>query len=145
MCYKCYHFNLVHLDLPPFPSVSLEESVSPSHQQEPVPSITIDEVPSQADKKSKRESKALTVKPEKKLPDLGVAMKGYMHRKKTGLTKNWEKPYCVLTYQAMYFTTVEENKEYSNMLPISQSCQGKLSETKKGKGHDKHCQVPVSR
>ena len=68
-------------------------------------------------------------------------MKGYIHRKKQGLTTKWEKTYCVLTFQAIYFTTMEDKKEYTNMLAISADCDGKLSETKKG--HDKHIQVPV--
>lgn len=91
--------------------------------------------------KSKRDSKALTIKPDKRLPDQGVAMKGYLHRKKPGLGRSWERTYCVLTYQTMYFTTMEDKKDYTSMLPVSSDSGGKLSETKKGKGHDKHSQV----
>lgn len=71
-------------------------------------------------------------------------MKGYIHRKRPGLTRSWEKTYCVLTYQALYFTTMQDTKDYSSMLSIYPDSEGKLSETKKGKGHDKHSQVPVS-
>lgn len=124
------------------PEIAVTES--PSHNN--VPSITVDEVASQSDqKKSKKETKTLTPKVEKKLPDQGVVMKGYLHRKKPGsLSRSWEKTYCVLTYQSMYFTTVEDNKEYSSMLPIYPDSDGKLAETKKGKGHDKHIQVQVN-
>lgn len=104
----------------------------------------VEEVTSQASKGNKRDSKALGgTKQEKKLPDQGVALKGYIHRKKPGLGRSWEKTYCVLTYQAMYFTTMQDTKEYSGMLPIYPDTECKLSETKKGKGHDKHCQVQV--
>jgi hypothetical protein len=77
---------------------------------------------------------------KKLLPDQGVALKGYLHKKKPGLGRNWEKMYCVLTYQALYFTGMEDNKDYSGMLPIYPDAEAKLSETKKGK----NSKVPVS-
>ena len=127
-------------------SVANSNEVSETSQPpESIPAITVNEVASEPEKKQqKRESKALVPKNEKKIPDQGVAIKGYIHRKKPGLGRNWEKTYCVLTYQAIYFTTVNDNKDYSNMLPIYPDSQGELIETKKGKGHDKHSQVPVS-
>jgi hypothetical protein len=65
-------------------------------------------------------------------------MKGYMYRKKPGLGTRWEKTYCVLTYQAMYFTTVQDNTEYNHMLSLMGDAQKTLS---KMKGHDKNSMV----
>ena len=116
-----------------------------------VPSITIEQPPSSVAPhtpthedtptlKKKRESgKALNVsKPARKLPEQGVEMKGYMYRKKPGLGTRWEKTYCVLTYQAMYFTTMQDNMEYNHMLSLMGDAQKTLSEKK---GHDKNSKV----
>lgn len=85
-------------------------------------------------KKGKRESKALSsIKPEKKLPDQGVTMKGSFLRKKPGISRSWEKTHCVLTYQAFYFSNEVDTKDYSNMLSIYPNMDVKL-ESKKGKG-----------
>jgi len=104
---------------------------------DPVPSITVEDVapaptppPS---KKGKKENKTLTIKPEKKLPDQGVTLKGSFLRKKPGLSRSWEKTYCVLTYQAFYFSNEADTKDYSNMLPIYPNMDVKL-ESRKGKG-----------
>ena len=117
-----------------------------------MPSITIEQPPSSdaadpqtpthADTptlKKKKEKAALGVsKPAKKLPDQGVEMKGYMYRKKPGLGNRWEKAYCVVTYQAMYFTTMQDNTEYNHMLSLMGDAQKTLSEKK---GHDKNSKV----
>lgn len=109
------------------------EDTTKAPKLEAVPSISIEEV-SQASssKKGKRDSKVPAIKLEKRLPDQGVTLKGYIHRKKPGLARNWEKTYCVLTYQAMYFTTEVDNTEYSNMLCLSPGMDAKL-ENKKGR------------
>ena len=68
-------------------------------------------------------------------------MKGYMYRKKPGLGNRWEKAYCVLTYQAMYFTTMQDNTEYNHMLSLMGDAQKILSEKK---GHDKNSKVYIN-
>ena len=101
---------------------------------EAVPSITVEDTGSSVvSKKGKKESKALAVKPEKKLPDQGVTMKGNFLRKKPGISRSWEKTHCVLTFQAFYFSGEADTKDYSNMLPIYPNMDAKL-EYKKGKG-----------
>lgn len=114
-----------------------------------VPTITVEpteppEEPSEeteTGKKNKRESKAFTGKknPQKRteIPDQGVEMKGFLHRK---TWRGWDKCWCVLTYNAAYFTSSEENAEYSNMLPFSEGT-GSLKQQRKG--HDKQSQSLV--
>ena len=58
-------------------------------------------------------------------------MKGYAHRK-VGWNK-WEKCWCILTYNALYFTNVEDNKDYSAMFPISSEAKNSVQQ-KKGQG-----------
>ena len=118
------------------PSITVEEPL-PANEEEPISSTL----------KKKRESKALAVPkpaPVRKLPEQGVEMKGYIHRKKPGLGSRWDKTYCVLTYQAIYFTTMQDNTEYNNMLTLSGDAadQRTLSESKKG--HDKNSMVLVN-
>ena len=115
-----------------------------------VPSITIEQPPSSSpvatpqtptheDTPTLKKKKALGVsKPAKKLPEQGVEMKGYIYRKKPGLGTRWEKTYSVLTYQAMYFTTMQDNVEYNHMLSLMGDAQKTLSEKK---GHDKNSKV----
>ena len=117
---------------------------SPEGSKTELPSITI-ETPTEEGTpvKKKRESKAFlppSAKPksDKVLPDAGVEFKSYVHRKK-GI-KGWEKTYAVLTYQALYFTTIEDNKEYSNIIHLS--ADGSCTVSQK-KGHDKHSQTLV--
>ena len=113
---------------------------------EDVPSITVEEPASEetlsSTLKRKRDSKtpSLTVtKPARKLPDQGVEMKGYIHRKKPGLGAKWDKTYCVLTYQAVYFSTMQDNTEYSHMLSLTgDNQQASISEKK---GHDRSSKV----
>ena len=113
---------------------------------EDVPSITVEEPASEeslsSTLKRKRDSKtpALAVtKPARKLPDQGVEMKGYIHRKKPGLGTKWDKSYCVLTYQAVYFSTMQDNTEYSHMLSLTgDNLQASISEKK---GHDRSSKV----
>lgn len=122
----------------------LAETEENGKAAEDVPSISIEEPPPEEQStpvKKRKESKAPSLKPQsqRKLPDHGVEMKGYVHRKKAaGLGKAWEKTYCVLTYQAVYFTTMEDNKEYTHMFPLSTEVKGSVSPKK---GHDKSSQV----
>ena len=110
---------------------------------EVVPTISIDETANQpsSNKKGKRDGK-LPIKSEKMLPDQGVTLKGYIYRKKPGLARNWEKTWCVLTYQAMYFTTELDNKDYSNMISLSPDMDTKL-ENKKGRNADSFVSVLI--
>ena len=112
-----------------------------------IPSITVEQPPSPAtpstptheDTSTLKKKKALGVsKPAKRLPDQGVEMKGYMYRKKPGLGTRWEKAYCVVTYQAMYFTTMQDNTEYNHMLSLMGDGEKTISEKK---GHDKNSKV----
>ena len=70
-------------------------------------------------------------------------MKGYIYRKKAGLGTRWDKTYCMLTYQAIYFTTMQDNSEYNHMLTLTGDThdQRMLSESKKG--HDKNSMVLI--
>lgn len=76
-----------------------------------------------------RNSKA---KPVNEIPDQGVQIKGYVHRKK-GTFGGWERAYAVATYAAIYFTTGEEVREYHHVCMLSGSGIVKLEK----KGHDK--------
>ena len=119
----------------------------PAIKPEDVPCITVDEPAVENEEeqtgtlKKKRENKGLAVtKPLRKLPDQGVEMKGYIHRKRQGLGTRWDKTYCVLTYQALYFTTMQDNTEYSSMLSLTTDLKANISEKK---GHDKKTKVFV--
>ena len=105
-------------------------------EEEPPTDITEERQPgdseSQANAKKKKESRAAPAPKLRKLPDQGVQMKGHMFRK---TWKGWEKCWCVLTYNALYFTGVEESGEYSHMLAINQEESG--GSIKEKKGHDK--------
>ena len=97
-------------------AVYVNEEVQPS---EPEPQV-----------KKKKESKAAPVAKVRKLPDQGVQMKGYVYRK---MWRGWEKCWCVLTFNAMYFTGVEENAEYSHMLSINPEEGGGSIKEKNGR------------
>ena len=74
-------------------------------------------------------------KPVNEIPDQGIQMKGYVHRKK-GTFGGWERAYAVVTYAAIYFTTGEEVKEYNHVCMLSGSGTVKLEK----KGHDKQAE-----
>lgn len=98
-------------------------------EEDPSPVYVNEEVPEPHGKKRK-ESKAATVAKVRKLPDQGVQMKGYVYRK---MWRGWEKCWCVLTYNAIYFTGVEENAEYSHMLSINPEEGGGSIKEKSGR------------
>ena len=128
-----YYYIIVEpLDTPstePVPTITVEEPVAPS---EPA-----NEQPSPA--KKRKESKVLEPKSEKALPKHGVEIQGNIHRKKPGIGTRWEKTYCVVTYEAIYFTTIEDRGEYNFMLNVVPD--GTTSVSEKAKGHDKHSKV----
>lgn len=92
--------------------------------------------------KKRKESKALEVKSEKVLPKHGVEIQGNIHRKKSGIGTRWEKTYCVVTYESIYFTTVEDRGEYNYMLSVIPDGTTKISE--KDKGHDRQSKVGLT-
>ena len=109
-----------------------------------MPSITVEEPVNEeglsSTLKKKRDSKALAVsKPVRKLPEQGVEMKGYIHRKKQGLGSKWDKTYCVLTYQAIYFSPAPDS-DYNQTLSLT--ADSGISEKK---GHDKNSKVQRDR
>lgn len=114
-----------------------------------MPAITVEEPPPVASEttadrtatKNKKETAGKTLEPtsDRVLPNLGVEMKGHIHRKKPGLGTRWEKTYCVLTYTAVYFTTIEDKGEYNYMLAVETDGNSTISE--KAKGHDKQSKV----
>ena len=77
-------------------------------------------------------SRGHKTKPVNEIPDQGVQIKGYLHRKK-GTFGGWEKVYCVLTYAAIYFTSGEDVREYHHVCMLSGS--GTVKHEKRG--HDK--------
>ena len=106
-----------------------------------MPSITVeaaappeDDSPEQG--KKRRESKSATAKAAKKqrneIPEHGVEMKGFVQRK-SGWGK-WEKSWCVVTYNAIYFTNSGENKDYSHFMPIMPEAKNVVQE-KRGQGN----------
>lgn len=130
---------------------SLEESGTADSAAD-VPSITVEEPTSPQSaanqdtgtlKKKQRDNKTLAAsKLARKLPELGVEMKGYMYRKKPGLGARWDKTYCVLTFQAMYFTSMSDNEEYNHMLSLMGDMQKTMSESK---GRDRNSKVRQSK
>ncbi len=107
-----------------------------------MPKITVEstEVPPEDDSpdqtKKRKESKAVTSskaskKQRSEIPEHGVEMKGFVQRK-VGWGK-WEKSWCVVTYNAMYFTSTEENRDYSHFVPIMPDSK-KSVQQKKGQG-----------
>lgn len=74
-----------------------------------------------------RKSKSLS-----EIPDQGIQIKGYVHRKK-GTFGGWERAYCVVTFASMYFTTGEEVREYHHVCMLS----GTGSVKQEKRGHDR--------
>lgn len=110
------------------PKITVEDEVEPSTD------LTEERQPGESElqAKKKKESRVGPSPKVRKLPDQGVQMKGHMYRK---TWRGWEKCWCVLTYNALYFTGMEESGEYSHMLPINQEESG--GSIKEKKGHDK--------
>ena len=77
-------------------------------------------------------NRAAKSKPVNEIPEQGVQMRGYVHRKK-GTFGGWERAYAVVTYAAIYFTSGEEVKDYHHVCLINGSGTVKLEK----KGHDK--------
>ena len=144
-----YHFAVfpdTHAHIHSPHTVVPEETQENGKTPEGVPNITVEEpLPEEhvTPSRKRKESKVSSLKPtaQNKLPDHGVEMKGYIYRKKPGLGNRWDKTYCIVTYQAVYFTTVDDNKEYNHMLPLSSDITGSVSPRK---GHDKSSQVHTS-
>ena len=111
-------------------------------QKEDVPEIKIDAVtPSEEEivspKRKKFSSTAspargTKTKPLNEIPDQGIQMKGYLHRKK-GTFGGWERVYAVVTYNAIYFTSSEGVREYHHVCMFDGSGIVKIEK----KGHDK--------
>ena len=77
-------------------------------------------------------SRANKTKPVNEIPEQGVQIKGYLHRKK-GTFGGWERAYAVVTYTAIYFTTGEDIREYHHVCPL----EGQGTVKMEKKGHDK--------
>ena len=77
-------------------------------------------------------NRAARGKPVNEIPEQGVQMKGYVHRKK-GTFGGWEKTYAVVTYAAIYFTSGDNVREYHHVCMLSGSGSVKVEK----KGHDK--------
>jgi hypothetical protein len=112
-------------------------------QQQEKPDIVIDPITTSDEEiasplKNKRTSFSISPnrsaksKPVSEIPEQGVQMKGYVHRKK-GTFGGWERAYAVVTYAAIYFTSGEEVREYHHVCLLNGSGTVKLEK----KGHDK--------
>ena len=108
---------------------------------EKVPEIKVEPAEGEDDtssKKKKRESVAVSPshsqkgKPVNEIPEQGIQIKGYVHRKK-GTFGGWERTYGVVTYAAIYFTSGEDVREYHHVCLLCGS--GTVKHEKKG--HDK--------
>lgn len=77
-------------------------------------------------------------KPVNEIPDQGVQVKGYIHRKK-GTFGGWERVYGVITYAAMYFTSGEDVREFHHVCMFSGT--GTVKHEKKG--HDRQSESLV--
>lgn len=112
------------------------EEAPPPEEPKPegdVPKITVEEHKEETQPEEETESlKKKTSKRLSVIPEQGVEKKGYAYRK--NWKKKWEKCFCVLSYQALYFTTSADNKEYTHVLHIVDQ---KSSLTREKKGHDK--------
>ncbi len=108
-------------------------------EEQEVPKITVEtapEAPEDSDQAKKRKesrvSSAKGTKKQNEIPELGVAIKGFVQRK-TGWSK-WEKSWCVVTYNAIYYTGQEGNKDYSHFTPIMPDSRNSVQD-KKGPGN----------
>ena len=123
----------------------LETSIEDDKQEKPleeeIPEIKVEPAEGEEEMapKKKRTSFAVSpsrsrtkAKPLNEIPDQGIQMKGYVHRKK-GTFGGWERTYCVVTFTAMYFTTGEDVREYHHMCMFD----GVGSVKREKKGHDK--------
>ena len=120
---------------------SIEDDKQEKPPEEEIPEIKVEPAEGEEEMapKKKRTSFAVSpsrsrtkAKPLNEIPDQGIQMKGYVHRKK-GTFGGWERTYCVVTFTAMYFTTGEDVREYHHMCMFD----GVGSVKREKKGHDK--------
>ena len=129
--------------LPPAPAPAEAEEEGEQSQEKPtseeVPEIKIEPV-STSEENSPRKRASIVPspnrtaknKPVSEIPEQGIQIKGYIHRKK-GTFGGWERAYAVVTYAAIYFTSGEEVKEYHHVCLLNGSGTVKMEK----KGHDK--------
>lgn len=125
------------------PKEQQDEQQPPQKVEEPPPPAVIEPNTTSDEEnasplKKKRTSfavspnRAAKSKPVNEIPEQGVQMRGYVHRKK-GTFGGWERTYAVVTYAAIYFTSGEEIREYHHVCLLNGSGTVKLEK----KGHDK--------
>lgn len=102
----------------------------------PVPTITVETTEGDElnQAKKRKESRVPSAKKKQEIPELGVEVKGSVQRK-VGWPGKWEKSWCVVTYNGIYFTSTEENKDYSHFVPILPESKNSVQ---KKKGHANH-------
>ena len=148
--------SLIH---PPSPSSlsghcsseSTEVNAATEEQQEKpdeeVPSIKVE--PAGGEEESPVKKRASIVpspsrnrksKPVSEIPEKGIQIKGYVHRKKTPFG-GWERTYGVVTFAAIYFTTGEDVREFHHVCMLSGT--GTVKHEKKG--HDRQSEGLVIR
>ena len=116
--------------------MSLTCSLSPVEEtKEDVPTITVDNAEAK-EEGGKEEEESLRKRKEskaqqKKVPDHGIQMTGWVHRK-IGWNR-WEKCWCVLTFNALYFTGGESSGDYNHTLQLGDSNNA----VQQKKGHNK--------
>lgn len=133
------------------PAESTEVNAATEEQQEKpdeeVPSIKVE--PAGGEEESPVKKRASIVpspsrnrksKPVSEIPEKGIQIKGYVHRKKTPFG-GWERTYGVVTFAAIYFTTGEDVREFHHVCMLSGT--GTVKHEKKG--HDKQSEGLVIR
>ena len=118
----------------------MEEEQQQEKPDEEVPEIKVEPAEGENDTSSKKKrgyvaaspSRSLKGKPVNEIPEQGIQIKGYVHRKK-GTFGGWERAYGVVTYAAIYFTSGEEVREYHHVCLLCGS--GTVKHEKKG--HDR--------